>query len=68
MMARLDKGADVSHPDDWNGKVLPFTHQITGDIYHCTISIEERSADLHANVVCVDMRKVLEFFKDRPTF
>ena len=41
MMARLDKGADVSHPMDWNGKVLPLTNQETGDIYHCTVSIEE---------------------------
>ena len=45
MMANQEKGANNAHPLDWDKKVLTLTHQETGDIYDCTVSIEERSAD-----------------------
>ena len=60
-MARKDKGAGGAHPLDWDAKELTLVHQQTGDIYDCTVSVEETSFN-NGNVVCVDMRKVLPRF------
>ena len=45
MMANQELGAGNAHPMDWDGKMLTLIHQGTGDVYDCTMSVEERSAD-----------------------
>ena len=45
MMANQGFGAGNAHPMDWDGKMLTLIHQGTGDVYDCTMSVEERSAD-----------------------
>ena len=59
-------GAGTAHPLDWNGKVITLTHQETGAVYDCTVSVEERSADQYVNLVGVDMRKVLKSYENLP--
>ena len=61
-MARQDKGARNANPLDWDEKVLTYRHRETGDIYGCTMSVEE-SNFIDGNVIGVDMREILPRFK-----